>query len=646
MTYNKKRTLSYGVILISVLLAYFCRQVRTENVLTNDLHQLVFRFSKQPPFSDKDYSYGIVFMVILIAGDMTAVCCLLMAAIFQGCILCGLIQTNNRYFELFQTSGGLDAEITDHSFQRYYHSGDFPELSSELRRIIIDRSSVQEQGIRINHIPIRGGHLFWSEDISVLLDQYQDIREQQEELTARNRLLQKAYQKERRKMISFVECSMAIQNVLMILLEICMILELILLLVRITCFSGKKKIVTAVAVFIVSFMFMGALMNDHRYCLGESSYQPMLQGYPVSVLMTVVIGLLLYLCWSIRSERRRYYHSLSYWSVNEAVNDVPCGVCFSDPLGRIVLCNTKMQELSRIMTGSYLQDYEVLRKAMSGELESEGLCRLSKDSNVFYFPDGSVWMFQEYSRQEPDCAGYLQTVAVNVSEIYYNGEKIRANNEKLEILNHKLEEMYEKIGDKIREQETLVMKMQVHDNFGRSLLSIRRILERKEDPDKMDKQLSVLKHLVYILTGSAVESMEEVYEDTIRHAEELGISVQISGNFPMHPSYRLLTDRAIRECVTNCARHAHGSTVWVKIDKNADEYTVQITNDGEVPDKNAEEGGGLSALRKAAESGKCRMQVSFSPEFCLILKMPLAERMGFDGTDTDSRRSEDHAEVF
>ena len=197
-------------------------------------------------------------------------------------------------------------------------------------------------------------------------------------------------------MISFVECSMAMQDFLMILLEICMILELILLLVRITCFSGKKKIV---------------LMNDHRYCLGESSYQPMLQGYPVSVLMTVVIGLLLYLCWAIRSERRRYHHSLSYWSVNEAVNDVPCGVCFSDPLGRIVLCNTKMQELSRIMTGSYLQDYDALRKAMSGEPESEGLCRLSKDSNVFYFPDGSVWMFQEYSLQEPDCAGYLQTVA-------------------------------------------------------------------------------------------------------------------------------------------------------------------------------------------------------------------------------------------
>ena len=447
-------------------------------------------------------------------------------------------------------------------------------------------------------------------------------------------------------MKSFVECGMAMQNFLMILLEICLILEFILLLTRITGFSGKKKIITAMTVFLVSFFLMFLLMNDHRYCLGESAYHPMLQDYPVSLLTAVIIALTFYLCRAIWSERRRYSHSLSYWSVNEAVDDVPCGVCFSDSFGRIILCNTKMQELCKVMTDSYLQAYDTLRKAIDDEPAAEGFFRLSRDSDVFYFPDASVWMFQEYRLQEPDFAGYRQTIAVNVSEIYYNGEKIRANNEKLAILNHKLEEMYEKIGDKIREQETLVMKMQVHDNFGRSLLSIRRILERKEDPDKMDKQLSVLKHLVYILTDSAVESMEEVYKDTIRHAEELGILVQISGNFPMHPSYRLLTDRAIRECVTNCARHAHGSTVWVKIDKNADEYTVQITNDGEVPDKNAEEGGGLSALRKAAESGKCRMQVSFSPEFCLILKMPLTERMGFDGTDTDSRRSEDHAEVF
>ena len=217
-------------------------------VLTNDLHQQVFRFLMEPPYSDENYHYGKIFFVIQlwiivclaamevilvfksripgrkqfwlpiipgllllgwnicnilrvpfilsIAGDMTAVCCLLMVAIFQSCILCGLIPVNSRYFELFQATGGLHAEITDNSFQRYYYSGEFPRLSREMRECIIAKSTVQEQGTQIRHIPVKGGHLFWAEDISVLLDQYLDIQEQQEELTARNHLLQKAYQKE------------------------------------------------------------------------------------------------------------------------------------------------------------------------------------------------------------------------------------------------------------------------------------------------------------------------------------------------------------------------------------------------------------------------------------------------------------------
>lgn len=235
---------------ISVVLL-LCAAILILCVFTNDLHQQVFRFHFKPLYSGKNYSYGVLFIVIqlwivfcllamdvificksrtpgkkqlwlpvipgvvllgwdignllrlplikIIAGDMTAVCCLCMAAIFQNCILCGLIQTNSRYFELFQATGGLDAEITDASFQRYYYSGEFPKLSREMRECIIARSAVQEQGIRINHIPVKGGHLFWAEDISVLLDQYQDIREQQEELTARHQLLLKTYQQEAKR---------------------------------------------------------------------------------------------------------------------------------------------------------------------------------------------------------------------------------------------------------------------------------------------------------------------------------------------------------------------------------------------------------------------------------------------------------------
>ena len=236
-----------------VLLLFFAA-VLIICVFTNDLHQQVFRFYLKPPYSDNSYGYGFLFLIIqiwiifclsamdvilvrrsktsgkkrfwlpvipgivllgwnignilrlpflsAIAGDLTAICCLCIAAIFQDCILCGLIPTNSRYFELFQSTGNLDAEITDETFQRYYYTGNFPELSKDMRECVIAGSSMQENGTLIRHIPVKGGHLFWTEDISALLDQYQDIQEQQEELTERNQLLQMTYQKEaaRRKL--------------------------------------------------------------------------------------------------------------------------------------------------------------------------------------------------------------------------------------------------------------------------------------------------------------------------------------------------------------------------------------------------------------------------------------------------------------
>lgn len=175
------------------------------SVFTNDLHQQVFHFYLNPPYSDKNYSYGFLFFVIqgwiifcliamdiilihkskisgkkrfwlpvipgiillawnianilrvpmisTIAGDLTAICCLCIAAIFQSCILCGLIPTNSRYFELFQSNGSLDAEITDNTFHRYYYSGNFPKLTEELRECVIANSSIQENGVLIKHIP-------------------------------------------------------------------------------------------------------------------------------------------------------------------------------------------------------------------------------------------------------------------------------------------------------------------------------------------------------------------------------------------------------------------------------------------------------------------------------------------------------------
>ena len=237
------RVRTLALVLPAILLALL--------VITNDFHQLVFSFPGGKPFSDAEYQYGPVFFAVqiwaifcLIAmeviltkkskipnkrriwlpffpgallliwnfgnvigisvirnyfGDMAVVCCLLMSAIYQSCIYCGLIETNTRYTELFQAAGGISAEITDDRWKVWYRSGEFPDITDQMRHDAKYAPLMLEHGIQIKHISLWGGHAFWAEDISPVLDQYKELEELQVELTERNRLLQIAYEKEAEK---------------------------------------------------------------------------------------------------------------------------------------------------------------------------------------------------------------------------------------------------------------------------------------------------------------------------------------------------------------------------------------------------------------------------------------------------------------
>ena len=96
-------------------------------------------------------------------------------------------------------------------------------------------------------------------------------------------------------------------------------------------------------------------------------------------------------------------------------------------------------------------------------------------------------------------------------------------------------------------------------------------------------------------------------------------AVFVTGNMPEKEYQKLLIDQAIMECMTNCARHAGGTRVFVKITNNKVLCKVQITNNGKKPAEGSQEGGGLTSLRKTVEREGGKMQVIFSPEFELIL---------------------------
>lgn len=207
-------------------------------VLTNDLHQLVFRFPEGIPWTGEIYSYGIVYYILaawgiicasgfliiilmkcriqkskkiiwipfaafgfcllygilcylhpyfwkVLAGDMTAAFCLLFAMVLESCIWCGLIPSNSNYDRLFRFSN-LSAQITDKDYHIYYSAENLHPVSREIMRQTEAGPVMLEKGIRLCGAPIQNGYVLWEEDVSELQEILKELEDLKEELRDTN----------------------------------------------------------------------------------------------------------------------------------------------------------------------------------------------------------------------------------------------------------------------------------------------------------------------------------------------------------------------------------------------------------------------------------------------------------------------------
>lgn len=221
-------------------------------VLTNDLHQLVFTFPEDAEvWSDKCNGYGIgsfivigwqilcmisalVVMIIkcrlkngrrqlwtvipmavslvylglnymdvqwlkLFFGDITAFQSLMYMLCFEGCIACGFIHSSSRYFDLFSSSIGTSAVITDKDFNVRYAALN----ARRIPRIDMIKAAhsplTVENGLTVHSIPVNGGYAVWTEDMSALLKIKEQSESLAEELNERNNLLRYEYKREAKR---------------------------------------------------------------------------------------------------------------------------------------------------------------------------------------------------------------------------------------------------------------------------------------------------------------------------------------------------------------------------------------------------------------------------------------------------------------
>ncbi len=106
--------------------------------------------------------------VLLLAGDMTVTQCLLISAMFEGCIQCGLIQSNIGYEEMLEITT-IPVQITDTDFSVEKKSNAMSESlpQAKLRQMTADTVYIDRDTLLKRH-PLRRGWVFWKEDISEL----------------------------------------------------------------------------------------------------------------------------------------------------------------------------------------------------------------------------------------------------------------------------------------------------------------------------------------------------------------------------------------------------------------------------------------------------------------------------------------------
>ena len=134
-----------------------------------------------------------------IAGDVTAVNCLMYAATLESCIQCGLIASNSRYDDLFDAST-VAAQITDEDYRVCLSSETAVPVTGELLRRTESGPVMLEGGIRLSGAPIRGGHVVWQEDVSGEVKRLAELQDLNETLEDKNVVAREEYESEKKRL--------------------------------------------------------------------------------------------------------------------------------------------------------------------------------------------------------------------------------------------------------------------------------------------------------------------------------------------------------------------------------------------------------------------------------------------------------------
>ena len=397
------------------------------------------------------------------------------------------------------------------------------------------------------------------------------------------------------------------------------VLYMVLVICEGTWERQRKAMLQDSVLLIVVFLITSGLCVRSRVFGGE---QDSMILFKIPYAFLFIMGICGYLFAGIQMfgifKRCRNY--LKENAIQESLDNLPSGIVFFDGNGMPKLMNRRMHQICMNLAGRDIQNITELEEALSKPLKEQVF--FDDDLKVYGFSDGSVWKFSEKEIITTGGDRFSQVLASEVSELYQSKVLLKRENQKLQEMSAAMKELSKNIVTLTREEETLSMKMRVHDNLGYSVLAAQRMLMRESEKDR-DIFLSQWKQTLDLLNkdNESVED-EQLHRQVQDRAKFLGVKIIYTGEKIWESHIFRLLDIILLEALSNCVRHAGASELYVKFGSAEHEWGVVITDNGQKPEKNIKEGGGLSGIRKRVEQCGGTLRICSDPIFSITVKIP------------------------
>ena len=149
--------------------------------------------------------------------------------------------------------------------------------------------------------------------------------------------------------------------------------------------------------------------------------------------------------------------------IKESFDSLPIAACFFDKNGVVRLINRRMLAITNWLQKGGIQSLAEMQSALQAPPAS--VCCLDPHLWIYRFPDGTALRFAQEQITTKAGARYTQITAADVTELIQKQNQLKAENAKLEKTNKRLRRLLAQMPEIIREEETLAMKLRVHDDL-------------------------------------------------------------------------------------------------------------------------------------------------------------------------------------